>query len=50
MTYRTSILGAAVLAAALGLSLPAQAGALENMELVRAFMLHSLLSAEFTPQ
>lgn len=50
MTYRTSILGAAVLAAALGLTLPVQAGALENMERERAIMLHSLLSAEFTPQ
>lgn len=50
MTYRTTIVGAAVLATALGLSLPAQAGALENLERERAIMLHSLLSAEFTPQ
>ncbi len=50
MTYQTSILGAAALVAALGLSLPAQAGALENLERERAIMLNSLLSSELTPQ
>lgn len=50
MRVRHHIIAAAVLATAAGLALDAHAGALENLERERAILLHSLLSAEFTPE
>lgn len=41
---------AAALILAAGLSIPAQAGTLENMERERAILLDSLLTAELTPE
>ncbi len=50
MRFRNHIIAAAVLATAAGLAIDAHAGALENLERERAILLHSLLSAEFTPE
>ncbi len=50
MKIRKHIIAAAVFAAATGFALDAHAGSLENMERERAILLHSLLSAEFTPE
>lgn len=43
-------IAAAALVLAAGLSIPAQAGSLENMERERALMLDSLITSELTPQ
>lgn len=50
MTFRTSMISAAALAALLGFNAGVQAGSLENLERERAILLTSLLSPELTPE
>jgi hypothetical protein len=50
MQLSKQFIAAAALVLAAGISVPAQAGSLENMERERALLLNSMLTSELTPE